>query len=67
MTTSVDPTSAAAPDLQLWRDRLQDEIEEFFVQLCDQVAQSDLRDGDIARLGQALLRAKQESIKEIQE
>ncbi|NEQ95220.1 MAG: hypothetical protein F6K30_00540 [Cyanothece sp. SIO2G6] len=66
MTALVDPASERDKEIQRWRDKLQAEIEQFYLELCDQVAQSDLREGDIARLGQALLRAKQESIKEIQ-
>ncbi|MGK7891571.1 MAG: hypothetical protein AB4042_19755 [Leptolyngbyaceae cyanobacterium] len=68
MTSSVDSASESGQqDIQLWRNQLQEKIEQFYIELCDQVAQADLREGDIARLGQALLRAKQESIKQIQE
>ncbi|NET11087.1 MAG: hypothetical protein F6K16_41665 [Symploca sp. SIO2B6] len=62
MSTSSDTRKG----IQIWRDKLQEEIEQFYVKLFDEVAQSNLPEGDMARLGQALLRAKQESINEIQ-
>ena len=51
--------------IQIWREKLQDEVEQFYLKLFDDVAESGLPEGDIARLGQALLRAKQESLNEL--
>ena len=62
MSTPADTPKA----IQVWRDKFQGEIETLYLQLFDDLANSELPEGDIARLGQALLRAKQESIKEIQ-
>ena len=53
-------------EIQIWRDKLQSEIEAFYLRLFDEVAASGLREGDMARLSQALLRSQLEGIKELQ-
>jgi len=64
MTT--DASGETLKEINVWRNKLQDQIEAFYLQLFDEVAESGLPEGTMARLSQALLRAKQESIKEIQ-
>ncbi|MEM9218301.1 MAG: hypothetical protein AAGD25_28660 [Cyanobacteria bacterium P01_F01_bin.150] len=64
MSTPAETESRKKIDV--WREKLQGEIEAFYLRLFDEVAESDLREGDIARLSQALLRSQLESIKELQ-
>ena len=52
--------------IQVWRDKLQEDIEALYLRLFDEVAESGLSEGDIARLSQALLRSQLEALKEIQ-
>lgn len=53
-------------EIQVWRNKLQSEIEALYLRLFDEVAESGLREGDIARLSQALLRSQLEGLKELQ-
>ena len=62
MSTSAETRK----DIQIWRDKLQSEIESFYLRLFDEVAASGLPEGDMARLSQALLRSQLEGIKELQ-
>ena len=65
MGTMSTPTETRK-EIQIWRDKLQSEIEAFYLRLFDEVAESGLPEGDMARLSQALLRSQLEGIKELQ-
>lgn len=64
MSTPAETDTRKA--IQVWRDKLQGELEAVYLRLFDEVAESGLPEGDIARLSQALLRSQLEAIKEVQ-